>query len=73
MAREDVTNVAQIVRYIERLRVAEAMEVDLLVHIMALPPNRRVELVPIIARVRTTVEAMRLAMARAIVARYGSE
>ena len=71
MARE--ANVAQIVRYIERLRVAEAMEVDLLVQIMALPPNRRIECMPILARLRTTVEAMRLAMARAIVARYGSE
>ena len=69
MARE----VAEIVRYLSNIQVAEAMIDDLVLQIMDLPPPHRVELVSIIARLRTNVEALRLAMARAIVARYGSE
>ena len=68
MAREDVTNVAQIVRYIERLRVAEAMEVDLLVQIMDLPPRNRIECMPILARLHAEIEALRLATTRALAA-----
>ena len=68
MARE----VAEIVRYLSNIQVAEAMIDDLVLQIMDLPPPHHVELVPIIARLRTDVEALRLAMARVIVARYGS-
>ena len=73
MAREAVTDVADIVRYLSNIQVAEAMIDDLVLQIMDLPPPHRVELVPILARLRTDVEALRLTIARVIVARYGSE
>ena len=45
---------------------------DIVLQIMALPPNRRIDSLPILVRLRTTVEALRLTTARVIVARYGS-
>ena len=63
-----MTNVAQLFRYIDHLRIAEAMEVDLLVQIMDLPPRNRIACLPILARLHAEVEALRLATTRALAA-----
>ena len=63
-----MTNVAELFRYIDHLRIAEAMEVDLLVQIMDLPPRNRIECMPILERLHAEVEALRLATTRALAA-----